>query len=379
MQFQNIVGNDQLKGELIRLVEDGRIPHATLFEGVQGSGALPMAHAWIQYIYCEDRKANDSCGACPSCLKISQLVHADLILTYPVVPLKSESKPTSEEFINEFRAHYTEHPYTSGADWIRSLTKDSENKQGNITAHEISILHQKLSLYSVEGGVKILFIWLPEYLGKEGNKLLKVIEEPPEDTLFVLVTEEIDSILPTILSRTQLIQMEPIKIEEIRDALKARGVEDSAAVQMARLAEGNFHKALALMDEEPNDHYEILRGWFNILFTQNGIEQSNWVEAIQQINRQGQRQFIEYLLDIMERLLRSKYLPADQLLLTTQESSLINKLVERKISDDQISEICKELTDAHYKIGRNVNGKILFTALSIRIKRILAGKSLYLS
>ncbi len=236
MQFKNIIGQQQVKHRLTELVQKNRLSHALLFLGREGSGALPLAIAFAQYVLCE--KANpkakpenaislfgeeeiaainldDSCGTCASCLKTAQLVHPDLHFSYPA--LKRDSKHEhvlSTDFITEWRHFVQQFPYGNSADWINFLKESSSakiesavNKQGNITADECNEITHKLSLKSFESAYKILIMWMPEFLGNSGNKLLKLIEEPPADTLFIFVAEDENAILPTILSRTQLIKI----------------------------------------------------------------------------------------------------------------------------------------------------------------------------
>jgi len=189
MSFSQVIGQTQAKQSLIELVQFNRLSHALLFLGHEGSGALPMALAFAQYVVCERTNGNseDACGICPSCIKASQLVHPDIHFSYPVIPRKPGDKPVSADYSSEWREFIAQYPYGNAYDWLQFI--GAENKQGNITSQECNDIIHKLSLKSFESGYKILLMWMPEYLGNEGNKLLKLIEEPPAKTLFLLVAE----------------------------------------------------------------------------------------------------------------------------------------------------------------------------------------------
>jgi DNA polymerase III subunit delta' len=379
MQFKNIIGNEPLKKDLLQMVRDGRVPHASLFTGRSGTGGLPMALAMAQYLMCPDRNEEDSCGICATCAKITGLVHPDLILSFPVInDTDRKLEPISTSFLAEFRAFIKQHPYASGTDWIQSLLKSKENKQGNITAKEVADITLKLSFFSVEGGLKILLMWLPEFMGKEGNKLLKQIEEPPEDTLFFFVSENPEQIIDTIKSRTQLVHLQHLSDVEINNALLAQGLEPRIATQVTRLSEGNYNKALGLIEGEIDDNFEILRDWFNVLFKNDGIGISLWVDSMAQLSRESQKQFIIYFINLIEHLIRVQYIGESKLLLEAEELKMIQKLIVMKVDYSKAADLTEQLQSAHYKIERNVNAKILFHVLSLNIKQIFAGKPLYL-
>src|SRR5579872_3918083 len=243
--FKNVIGQSQVKQHLVELVQSNRLSHALLFLGPEGSGALPMALAFAQYVVCENKTDEDACGVCPSCAKAKQLVHPDIHFTYPVIPKKAGDKPVSSDYGAEWREFIHQYPYGNAYDWLQFI--GAENKQGNITAQECNDIIHKLSLKSFESGYKILIMWMPEYLGNEGNKLLKLIEEPPANTLFLLVAETESLILQTILSRTQLVKVPLPETADIEKALMEKsGLEQTRARQIAVLSEGNYHEALQL-------------------------------------------------------------------------------------------------------------------------------------
>src|SRR5450432_3964513 len=220
MSFKNVIGQAAVKQRLVELVKGNRLSHALLFLGNEGSGALPLALAFAQYVVCEDR-STDACCSCPSCIKAQRLIHPDIHYSYPVIPKKPGDKPVSTDY---------------GAEWREFI--GAENKQGNITAQECADILRKLSLKSFESGYKILILWMPEYLGNEGNKLLKLIEEPPADTLFILVAENESLILPTIVSRTQLVKIPALETKDVEEALIDRNeTAPGTARQVASVSE----------------------------------------------------------------------------------------------------------------------------------------------
>src|SRR5437762_4317021 len=271
MPFSDIIGQQQVKHRLVEMVRHNRLSHALLFLGKEGNGSLPLAMALAQYITCEkvnpksqvsnsnqslfedespqtsptDTVPADSCGVCFSCVKAQRLIHPDIHYSYPVVTKKSGSPPISTDYISEWREFIHSYPYGNVYDWLQFI--GAENKQGNITAQECNDIIHQLNLKSFESEYKILILWMPEYLGNEGNKLLKLIEEPPPNTLFILVAESESLILPTIVSRCQLIKIPGLETHEIEKALMNRNKTNKEnARQAAIVSEGNYREALQI-------------------------------------------------------------------------------------------------------------------------------------
>ena len=237
MQFREIVGQAAVKQRLINSVKENRVSHAQLFLGPEGSGNLPLAVAYAQYVACEDRQPDDSCGVCPSCRKYQKLAHPDLHFSYPFFAKHKDDNALT--FMEQWREAFLANPYLSLDTWRGYL--DAENKQANINIAECHQVIKKLSLKPFESAYKILILWLPEYLDKEGNALLKIIEEPQPNTLFLLVAQNQDQILNTILSRTQLVKIPALEYEEIKDYLINRHQQtDHAAGEIAYLSNGNL-------------------------------------------------------------------------------------------------------------------------------------------
>jgi DNA polymerase-3 subunit delta' len=396
MLFKNVIGQADVKLHLVNMVLQDRISHALLFLGKEGCGALPLAIAFAQYIVCEkvNRKGAapagpslfgeetfvpiqnevmpDSCGECPSCTRMLQLMHPDIHFSYPVIPRKSGDKPLSSDYISEWREFIAKYPYGNAYDWLQFI--GAENKQGNITAYECNDIIHKLSLKSFESGFKILLMWMPEYLGNEGNKLLKLIEEPPPDTLFILVAENESLILQTILSRTQLVKIPALTHQDIASALvsKAKMAEDPAR-QIALIAGGNYHEALQLMQHADEDWQSLLREWLNAILKNGPIAQVKWIDEVSKLGREKQKQFLRYFNHLLEQAIRLQAMGADKLHLADKDKDFAGRL--NKIAGfNQQQAIIEELDKASYYIERNANPKMLFHALTIKLYHIIAGK-----
>ena len=247
MFFKQVIGQEEIKQRLRNMVQEARIPHAQLFFGGEGSGNLPMAMAMVRYIFCKNRTETDSCGACSSCLKLNKLAHPDLHFVYPIASNKDVK--VSTDVIAEFREAVLNQPYLNQQDWFNEL--NAENKQPIIPAEESNEIIKKLSYTSFEGGVKIMVIWQPEKMNHSAaNKLLKMLEEPPDDTLFFLVSSNPDQMLSTILSRTQLVKFSLTRDEDIAAALTSTyHCPGEQALNIARMAEGNYREALKIISE----------------------------------------------------------------------------------------------------------------------------------
>ncbi len=409
MQFQSITGQKETKEQLVQMVQHNRLSHALLFLGKEGSGALQLALAFAQYIVCEKgsskqkaieepslfgepepaptnnqqrETSNDSCGSCPACKKATELIHPDIHFSYPVITKKPGEKPVSTDFIKEWRAFISEHPYGNIYDWLQFI--GAENKQGNITAPECNDIIRKLNLKSFESEYKILVMWMPEFLGKEGNKLLKLIEEPPPNTLFILVAENEDLILPTILSRTQLVKIPMLTNLEVEASLELNaGVAMEKAQQIAAVAEGNYREALQLLQHADDDWEVMLREWLNSIIRTGPVAQVKWIDDTAKMGREKQKQFLKYFIHLLEQAIRVRVIaPANEKPETDQretrnELDFANRL-NKLCNLSQQEAIINELDKASYYIERNANAKMLFHALSIRLYHIINHKSLIL-
>lgn len=402
MQFSDIIGQQPVKQQLAELVQHNRLSHALLLLGKEGSGALSLALAFAQYIVCEKvngkntaipsgpslfgepepvaskpEPQTDSCGVCPACQKAQQLVHPDIHFSYPTVTRKAGEKPTAKDFITEWREFIKLSPYGNLFDWIEQI-KEKENSQGKITAEECNDIIRKLSLKSFESEYKILIMWMPEMLGTEGNKLLKLIEEPPANTLFVLVTENEAQVLQTIVSRCQLIKIPALETSNIEEALISRNkTEPAIARQVASVSEGNYHEALQLVQHAEEDWQSLLREWLNAILKTGPVAQAKWVEDVSRLGREKQKQFLRYFNHLLEQAIHYR-IRGEKLNIGEKERDFAERL--NKIAGiEQQQAIIEELDRASYYIERNAHGKMLFHALTIKVYHIIQDKIVFLS
>lgn len=349
------------------------LPHALLLAGAEGTGGLPLALALAQFVFCTNRSETDSCGVCADCSKVAKLEHADLHLSYPSIPPKPGTKAMSRYYIKEFREFIEQSPYGTTYDWLQFI--NAENKQGNITAEECREIIDTLNLKSYEGGKKVQIIWRPEYLGKEGNILLKLIEEPPADTLMILVAEQTEDILPTILSRTQIVRLAPIPLPDIAQALTERGLADARrAAQVAHVANGSFTEALRAAGHAGNDLFPEVRNWFNVLFTGNGLGVAKFSEEWSKAGREQQKNFLQYIIQLLEQTIRVRYLPQVAPPLSDEETQFVQRLAGQKISFETIQQMIEEISKTIYYIERNAHSRTQLHALSIRLVQAVQGR-----
>lgn len=376
MRFVDVPGQAVVKENLLGMISHNRLSHALLFLGKEGSGALQLAIALAQYLVCEKNTGNsveaDSCGTCPSCKKANALIHPDIHYSFPTITAKNIDKPKCSDFITEWRSFVAQLPYGNAYDWLQSLS--TENKQGNITVHECEDIIRKLNLKSFESGYKILIQWMPEYLGAAGNKLLKLIEEPPANTLFIFVAEEEARILPTILSRTQMVKINRLETREIQDWLVTnQSVPREKAEQVAPMAQGNMREALQLLRDADEDWQEILRDWLNAILKNGPAAQAKWVEETSKLGREKHKQFLAYFIHLLSGSVHLAHLGnADEL--PEKEKDFAVRLL-KLASTEQLQAVVNELDKCIYYIERNANPKMLFMALTIKIYHIIQDKS----
>lgn len=368
MHFNQVIGQENVKQLLVQMVENDRLPHAILLLGTPGSGGLALAWALAQYVLCENKTDTDACGTCRQCTKVAKLIHPDVHFSFPTVG----SKAVSDHYLKEWRTALLDNPYLDVNEWLQLI--GAENKQGNITKEECVGIVKKLSLKTFEGSHKILIQWLPEYLGREGNRLLKIIEEPPADTIFILVAEQQELILNTILSRCQTIKVNPLPDEAVVQGLQTlRNVPEEQAEAVAYLANGNFNEALQMLAYEESDHANLFLDWLRKCYKGNGIEMVNWVEKFAGIGRENQKHFLKYALHFLREFMILKLTGDAQVRLRSKELQTAQNLLPI-IEIDMLERIANLLTDCTFHIERNANPKILFLDASIRVHQILKRK-----
>ncbi len=383
MLFSEILGLTHIKSYLTTSVERGRIPHAQLFVGPNGSGTLPMAVAYAQYILCQNKNGENT-GGTPSCnVKFDHLAHPDLHFAYPVATNdKVKKHPTANHFAEEWRTFVKENPYGSIFDWY--LLLGIEKKQGQIGVDEALDVVKKLSLKSYEGGYKVMLIWMADKMNiAASNKLLKLIEEPPEKTVFILITEDEEQLIQTIRSRCQVLHFPPLGEQVIKDAIKkSEGITDAEALKIAHQANGDYSKALHLLHHDGGD--EQFEDWFiqwvRTAFRAKGNKSAvndliNWSESIAGSGRETQKKFLNYCLDFFRQALLLNYGAEDLVFLEPKTNGFKLQNFAPFIHGANIMDINNELQDAIYHIERNGNAKIILTDLSIKLTRLLHKKA----
>jgi len=307
LRFSEVAGHKELKQRLIQSVTEERVPHAQLFHGSQGTGSLALALAYATYLSCTDRLLDDSCGTCSSCRKYDKLVHPDLHFVFPVFITKSvTSNPVSDDFIEEWRTALKDNPYMSLQQWYAHM--GLENKQGIINKSESKAILKKLNMKAFESDHKIMIIWMPEKMNTAAsNKLLKMIEEPPSMTVFLLVAENTGQILPTVLSRMQMINVPRLNDQDLLETLKKSYAQDEERLKNAvHLAEGNYNYAVEILGKSEEMEYflELFIRIMRLSYSRKFQEIFDWVEEVSGLGRERQKSFMNYAI----RMIRENYL-----------------------------------------------------------------------
>lgn len=365
MQFKEVIGQITAKKSLLQAYTEQRISHAQLFSGNTGYGSLALALAYAQLVNCKDPQPDDACGKCVSCQRAQKMVHPDIHYCYPTIG----SKALSTQFIDDWRKMIQKKPYFTAYDWLQHIK--AENKQGNITSEECDDIMRKLNITAHdEVGYKILVLWLPEYLGKEGNRLLKLIEEPPDRTLFLLVTENPNQILDTILSRTQTTKIPRISDHDLAQYLiQQRQIAPEIAMQIAALSGGDYCEAIEIINGGDHDNQQYLLRWLIACAHRRAADLDQFVEQIADTGRESQKNFLRYALHFWEQCLIAQLLP-QRAALSKAEAVFAQKLLP-SLTWEHI-EYIREMTEkAIYHIERNANPRILFLDLSIRMNKWL--------
>ena len=373
MQFAAIPGLPETKEKLLNAVKLNHLAHALLFHGPEGSANLTLALALASYLYCEQKSDTDSCGTCGSCQRMSKLILPDLNFAFPVVASSKEEDGDEEgtdgksDLLGNWRKFVLGQPYGNVHDFI--YFNGFEKKQLNITKAAARKMIQTLSLMSFEGGYKIMLIWAPEYLHPSAaNSLLKIIEEPPAKTLFLLVTSQADQLLTTILSRTQKILVRAFSDEEVSSHLVETGrCEAKAAAQIAMLADGNMRTAFQLIDQVEDQTVRQLRDWFRLCATKNLKEIFQLSEDFHKADKESQKSLMLAGLNVTREILL-KNLDLDHLLRTTDEDrTFINNISKKMLTEEHAVQLYETFNAAHYHLERNGNAKMIFTDLSMEI------------
>lgn len=367
MLFKDIVGQQGIKSQLIRMVEEERVSHAQLFSGLEGVGSLPMALAYAQYLNCLNPSKDDSCGECSSCIKAAKLIHPDIHFVFPVIK-EGNNTPVSDDFIAEWRSQVLETPYFNYDQWLDQIT--DTKKTGMIYADESSAIFKKLSMKSFEGRYKVMIIWLPERMNETGaNKVLKLLEEPPQSTVFILVSENPALLLPTILSRTQQLHFPAIKTDDVVTYLSAKHhFAEEQILVAARLARGNFVQVLSNLNlsEEKSVYFELFADMMRSVYSRKIFEVMRWVEVLAPLSRDKQKGYLDYSINMLRESFIFNFQQADLNFLNPSENDFVQKF-SRFINVENVALMVNELELAHAHIEQNGNARMVFFDTMIKI------------
>ncbi|HAH24243.1 MAG TPA: DNA polymerase III subunit delta' [Prolixibacteraceae bacterium] len=372
MFFKEVIGQSATKERLIQSVQRERVSHAQLFAGPEGTGKLALAIAYAQYVACTNRQASDSCGECPSCKKFRKLIHPDLHFVFPVIKTKKFDKPVSDNFIEEWRQMIGQNPYFTSAQWFDRI--GVENAQGLIYAHQSEEIIRKLNLKSYESEYKVMIIWLPEKMHVScANKLLKMIEEPPMKTLFVLITENEEDIISTIRSRCQLITIPPIEAASLEKAIaEVPEAEGLNIKNIVHLAKGSYSKALELLqpDEQTQFNLERFKELMRSAYGRKFTDLFKWVDQLSGIGREKQKSLLNYCLVILRENFIYNLKNKNLSFMNEQEVDF-SKRFSPFINERNIIELTEVFETAFNHIGMNGNPKIIFTDVAFKITKLI--------
>ena len=373
MLFSEIPGREQTKLKLIQNIQGGRISHALMFAGPEGSGNLAFAWAFAQYMFCKNPSAEDSCNECPSCIKINKLSHPDLHWVFPVANTEDIKKAKSDDYLMPWRTLLSEEHFLTFNKWVEYL--DLENKLFQISTDESAEVIRKLTLKSYEGGKRLVIIWLPEKMNAfSSNRLLKIVEEPPEGVVFILVSEALDTILPTILSRVQLIKIKSPDTSEIATYLQKYYHSDTQiSLDAAILSEGNIAKAVqSIQENELNPFFESFITWMRLSYGPNIPELLDWIDTTAKTVREQQKNFLLYSIEAVRKclLLNFKINSLVAVSYKERENPFMKRFPER-IHGGNCEKIISYLSEAIYHIERNGNSKVILLDTSLKISEQL--------
>ena len=374
MLFKEIIGNNSVKKQLIEAVRNNRISHAQLFSGKSGSAKLALALAYAQFLNCENRTAVDSCGICSSCLKFNNLSHPDLHLVIPVLKTKEVQKPVSDHFIGKWRDFITNNYYGSLNGWIDSFgTENKTGQQGTIYKDEANNIHKKLSLKNYEAEYRVVLIWMPERMNLEvSNKLLKLFEEPPKGTIFLLITENTNQLLPTIISRLQAIKIADFTSEDIVNHFGEQALSLEKAKQLRNLTNADLGKITQILEDKEGelDLFSDFSVWMRLTYKMDVQGISKWVDNLSLKGRKQQNLFLSYAIKMVRECLIYNF-ASDTLLKTNENEFAFLTKFSPFIHEENSVMITEKLEESIKAINRNANAKILFFELSLQMVKFL--------
>lgn len=372
MFFKEVIGQEATKQRLIQSVRGERISHAQLFAGPEGTGKLALAIAYAQFVACTNRQADDSCGECPSCKKFKKLIHPDLHFVFPVIKTPKFKEPVSDNFLDEWRQMIAQNPYFNVEQWFSQI--GVENAQGLIYAHQSEEIIRKLNLKSYESEYKVMIIWLPEKMHVAcANKLLKMIEEPPVKTLFILITENEEDIISTIRSRCQLIKVPPIDPVSMEKAIRESVHADGRDVRnIVHLAKGNFGKAAELLqpDEQTVYNLESFKELMRLSYGRKFTDLMKWAGQVSGIGREVQKSLLNYFLIVLRENFIYNLKNRELTFMSDQEEEF-SKRFSPFINERNIVELTEIFETAYAHIGMNGNPKIIFTDVAFKVVKLI--------
>lgn len=368
MRFADVIGQEKVKRHLLCMVQSGQLPHALMFCGPQGVGKLPLALAFARYLLCEHPSADEACHQCNGCRMTDNWTHPDLHFSFPVYKRKSTDRPVSDDFLTQWREQLCASPYFDIETWLSDIK--AENQQIVHYVFESDALQRKLALKSNQGGRKVVILWLPERMLVEmANKLLKLIEEPPLGTYFLLVTEDAENVLGTIQSRVQCVQVPALGAQEMARALmQNHGVEQAQAEMLARVAQGNYIKAQKMLanEDEERQFFDLFVQLMRKCYLRDIREMRKWADSAADLGRERQKRMLAFF----QHMLRENFifnLRQPLLNYQTPEENRFSTNFARFINERNVITIMEELSDAQRDIGQNVNARMVFFDLALKM------------
>ena len=375
LSFKDVIGQEALKEKLRREVDEGHIPHAQLFCGPSGVGKLALALAYARYLCCTDRKDGEACGHCQSCKQWDQLMHPDVHFMFPIVSSEKKKKTICADYLTEWRELLMNSSYFSYSQWLDAI--DAENSQALIYAKESDEITKTLSLKPIQGDFKITIIWLPEKMNEPcANKMLKLLEEPPERTIFLLCSEEPERMLPTILSRAQRINLPRLTEIEIAEALQNNyGIEPRDSETLAHLANGSFVKALDQIHlNEDNDRYlELFISLMRLAYARRIREMKAWSEEVASLGREKQKELLTYCQRMIRESFMANFHQKQMSYMNLEEQNFTSRFAPF-VNEGNAMDIMNELSEAQIHIEQNVNPRMVFFDLSLKMIVLLIRK-----
>jgi DNA polymerase III subunit delta' len=371
MKFEKVIGQEEIKSKLRQSYQNNRLSHAYLFYGIPGTGKLAIAIAFAQYLSCENKTETDSCGVCPSCKKYEKLIHPDLHFVFPVVSAGSK-KPISDSYIAQWREMVIMDPYFSYNEWMSKL--ESENKQGNIYSEESAEILKKLNLKTFESEFKVMIIWLPEKMNNScANKLLKILEEPPQSTVFILVSDNREDVLPTILSRTQPVKILGIEDEILQQALIERfNIDETTAGDIVKISNGSVFEAkeqIVTSEENKFNLSQFIR-LMRLCYARKIDDALKWAEEMSKTGRERQKSFLHYCSVLLRENFIFNFKQKEIIYMTKEETDFAVNFA-KFVNSENVKDLSIVFNEAYYHIERNGNAKIILTDSAFRIMKVI--------